>query len=73
MSLEAFLNKVREQNLDLKVESAKSEAAQANAVGLAIPPPMVGVNQMRTDTGNTANGFEISQSIPFPTKLTGDR
>ncbi|MGE3680189.1 MAG: TolC family protein [Bdellovibrionales bacterium] len=73
MSLEAFLNKVREQNLDLKVESAKSEAAQANAVGLAIPPPMAGVSQMREDTGNTADGFEISQSIPFPTKLTSDR
>ncbi len=72
MPLSLFLNKVREQNLDLKIESAKSEASSAKSIGLAIPPPMLGVSQMREDSGNKAIGFEISQTLPFPTKLTGD-
>ena len=72
MNLAAFLNKVGEQNLDLKVESAKRDALEAKSVGLAIPPPMVSVNQMNMATGDTARGFEVNQTIPFPTKLTGD-
>jgi outer membrane protein TolC len=72
MSLSTFLNKVKEQNLDLKVESAKRDALEAKSVGLAIPPPMVSVNQMNMETGDTARGFEVNQAIPFPTKLTSD-
>ncbi len=72
MNLATFLNKVNEQNLDLKVESAKRDALEAKAAGLAIPPPMVSVNQMNMVTGDTARGFEVNQAIPFPTKLTSD-
>ena len=72
MTLSSFLALVRKQNPDLQIEAAKVAASDAKSVGLAIPPPMVGVNQMKEDTGNTAVGFEVSQTIPFPTKLTSD-
>lgn len=73
MTLADFLDLARRQNLDLKIAQTKSDAAQSKAVGVAIPPPMVGVSQMKAMDGSQANGFEVSQSIPFPTKLTGDR
>ena len=73
MSLKAFLEKVREQNLDLKIEAAKSNAADAKAMGIHIPPPMAAVTQMKEDNGHTTSGYEVSQTIPFPTKLWGDK
>ena len=72
MGLTAFLNKVQIQNLNFKIESSKSDVASAKSVGLAIPPPMVSVNQMNMVTGDTARGFEVNQAIPFLTKLTSD-
>lgn len=69
MTLESFLKKVREQNLDLKIETFKSDAANANSIGLTLPAPMISIDQMKMDSGMTAKGFEVSQSIPFPTKL----
>jgi outer membrane protein TolC len=71
LSLEDFLKDVSQHNLSLKVNAAENEAAEAKAVGVDIPPPMVAVTQMRDQSGS-ANGFEISQTIPFPTKLTND-
>lgn len=73
LTLDSFLSQVRSQNLGLKVESAKADAASARAVGVNLPPPMVGINRMNMDDGSTASGFEVSQTIPFPTKLTNDR
>lgn len=72
MSLTTYLAKVRDENLDLKSETAKAQSAEAKSIGLALPPPMVGINQMKEDSGITANGFEVNQTIPFPTKLTSD-
>lgn len=73
ITLESFLIKVKAQNLGLKVEAAKADAASARAVGVNIPPPMVGLNRMSMADGSSASGFEVSQTIPFPTKLTSDR
>lgn len=73
LTLDSFLSQVRSQNLGLKVESAKADAASARAAGVNLPPPMVGINRMNMDDGSTASGFEVSQTIPFPTKLTNDR
>lgn len=73
LTLESFLSQVREQNLGIKVESAKAEAASARAVGVALPAPMVGIVQMKETGGGKASGFEVNQTIPFPTKLTSDR
>lgn len=72
VKLSQFLKMIQEQNLDLKVDQAKLEAAQAKSQGLSIPPPMVSFNQMTMDSGMKANGFEVSQTIPFPTKISND-
>lgn len=72
ISLDSFLGEVRAQNLSLKVSSAQTEAAKANAVGISLPPPMVALTQMQDQSGQ-AGGFEISQSVPFPTKLSNER
>lgn len=71
LSLDSFLKMVSEQNLSLKANSAEVDAAKAKEVGVDIPPPMVGLTQMHDQSGS-ANGFEISQSIPFPTKLSSN-
>lgn len=72
LALDSFLAQVKAQNLELKVESAKADAAEARAAGIKLPPPMVGVNRMNMEDGSSASGFEVSQTIPFPTKITGD-
>lgn len=71
LSLDRFLTEVREQNLGLKVNTALVEASKANAVGINLPPPMVALTQMQDQSGQ-AGGFEVSQSVPFPTKLSND-
>jgi len=72
MTLDQFLTLAHQQNLDIKIERAKADAASSKSSGLNIPPPVVGVSQMKEQDGSTASGFEISQSIPFPTKITSD-
>lgn len=72
ISLESFLTAARSENLSIKTADASLEAAKDAASGVAIPPPMAGVTQIHDKSGN-ANGFEISQSIPFPSKLAKDR
>lgn len=72
MSLDQYLSLFYEQNLSLKAESAEVEAARAGASGIELPPPMVAATQMRDQSGQ-ANGFEINQTIPFPTKIWSDR
>lgn len=67
-----FLQKVQSNNLDLKIESAKSESTEAKSVGVAIPPPMIGATQLTENSGHVANGIEVTQTIPFPTKLSSD-
>jgi outer membrane protein TolC len=69
ISLDQFLKKVKEQNINLKLETAKKNASEDKAVGIRLPPPMLGLYQVKEDPGNSPNGFEISQEIPFPTKL----
>jgi outer membrane protein TolC len=73
LSFEQFLKAALEQNLDLKIEAAKSSASQSSAGGFNIPPPMVGYMRMTDQSGSSANGFEVSQTIPFPTKISHGR
>lgn len=72
LTLESILAQAREKNLALKVETAKLEAARANARGLNIPPPMLGYMKFTDQSGSSASGFEIDQTLPFPTKLVHD-
>lgn len=73
LTFEDFLKRAESQNLDLKIETEKSMAADAKSGGLGIPAPMVGIMQMKEQGGDTAQGFEVSQMIPFPTKISSDR
>lgn len=72
ISLEEYLVKAQATNLDLKFSQTKSDAANAKSIGLSIPPPMVGFTQYKEKEGMSASGFEVSQMIPFPTKLAKD-
>lgn len=67
-----FLQQVEEQNLDLKSEQAKYDAATANDYGINLPPPMFSLIQMKEEGSSRATGYEIVQEVPFPTKLWGD-
>ena len=73
LSYENFLKAALEQNLGLKIEVARSEAARSNAKSVNIPPPMVGYMKMTDQSGSSANGIEINQMIPFPSKISEDR
>lgn len=73
VNLPEFLELARNANLDLKIEKAKEDSADAKAIGMAIPPPMVGANWMKEESGNKARGFEVNQMVPFPSKLIADR
>lgn len=72
VSLKDFLERIQNQNLDIKIASAKTGAAKSRAVGLKVPEPMVGAIQMTDQSGFGTRGFEISQTLPFPTKMTTD-
>lgn len=72
LTLINFLDLVKKENLTLKLEKSKIITAHANAIGIRLPSPMFSLIQMNTRTGITTNGFEVSQQIPFPTKLTSD-
>lgn len=71
-SLESFLKTVQEQNLDIKMEARKYESAKAEGRGINIPPPSVAAIQFEDDNGSSASGYQISQTLPFPTKLSAD-
>lgn len=73
ISLDQFILKVKEQNLNLKLETAKQNASEAKAVGIRLPPPMFSFIQAKEETGNSSSGFEINQEVPFPTKMKANR
>lgn len=70
-SLIQYLQLVETQNLNFKTEKANVDVAEARSRGVRIPPPMIGYMQMKE--GNRINqGYEVSQEIPFPTKISKD-
>ncbi len=71
VSLNEYLKMVETQNLSIASSQASFEAADARSVGIRLPEPMVGFAQM-SDTSGSSNGYEISQTIPFPAKLSND-
>lgn len=71
VSLGEYLSQVQSQSPALQVEKSLSDEASARASGVRIAPPMVGLMNMR-DAGGTNQGIEISQEIPFPTKIAKD-
>lgn len=71
-TLAYFLREVEKSNLDLKVEKSRNEAATARASGIRMPAPSASLLQRRFENDN-ANGFEVSQTIPFPGKISSEK
>ena len=59
-------------NLDLRLEETQLKQIKAESVGIRVPSLQVGVSQMEMKGGSTAQGWQVSQSIPFPTKINAD-
>lgn len=70
--LEEFLKQVQEQSPDLQIEKAMIEESKAKASGIRINPPMIGYMTM-TEGDVKTPGYEISQEIPFPTKIAKEK
>lgn len=74
LSLTQFLSLVQKQNLDLKINQAKKDVQDAKDSGVDLPPPTLTFNQMQMEPSKEkSRGYEISQTIPFPTKLMADK
>lgn len=69
LRLQEFLKNVLNQNLDLKMEQAKSATVDAQSSTISLPPPMVSFSKLTEKEGSSAQGFEISQTVPFPGKI----
>jgi hypothetical protein len=72
LTLEDFLKLVRSESPDLLAEKARVEAALVESEGVRIMPPMVGLMQMRQG-GTSTTGLEVSQELPFPTKISKEK
>jgi outer membrane protein TolC len=72
LTLEAYLKSVEAQSPDLKIETALRDESLARAPGVRLNPPMIGVMSMKDGSGNNL-GLEVSQEIPFPSKLLQEK
>lgn len=72
LSSEDFVQLALQQNLDIRLANAKTIESTANAKGIRIPPPSVAFSQMNMEGGQTAQGWQVSQTLPFPTKISRD-
>ncbi len=72
ITLEDFLSRVKNQSLDDKIQQARYDSFQAKASGYLIPPPTLSFSRFKEQDSATSNGFEILQTIPFPSHLTAD-
>lgn len=67
-----FQAQALKSNLDLRLEESDLKQVKAEASGIRVPSLQVGVSQMEMKGGGTARGWQVSQSIPFPTKISSD-
>lgn len=72
LSLDEFVERAVKNNLDLRLAEAEVGKAKAHSSGVRIPAPQIALNQMNMNGGGTARGWQVSQSIPFPTKIHAD-
>ncbi|MCK6597668.1 MAG: TolC family protein [Bdellovibrionaceae bacterium] len=72
LNLEDFLKKVQTQSPEIQIEMSINEEFKAKAQGIRISPPMVGLMNMR-DFGGNNRGIEITQELPFPTKISKEK
>lgn len=70
-SLEFFLQKVKKQNLEVQIEKTKENVFHEKK-GIRLPPPSFTFIHGKETPGTKADGFEIAQDIPFPTKINAN-
>lgn len=72
LSLSQFLKKVGESSFELAIQDKELTAAEAKASGIRVEPAMLGYMEMKEE-GGSQKGFEVSQALPFPTKIITDK
>lgn len=72
LTIKDFLKRAQAESPDVKIEKSIADEIGARAEGVRITPPMVGLMNMRDSTG-TNRGFEITQELPFPTKISKEK
>lgn len=72
ISLTEFLKLTKDQSPELAMEKSDQEAAQAKSLGIRLDPPMLGFMNM-TESGSNQQGFELTQEIPFPSKIQQEK
>lgn len=55
------------------MEQAKLETANAQSSTISLPPPMVSFSKLTEKEGSSAQGFEVSQTVPFPGKISKNK
>lgn len=80
LNLRDVLEASRRENTDIRALEAKLEALSARRAGATdLPAPMIGISYMGQDGPFRSHGmkespsYEISQTIPFPTKIIASR
>lgn len=68
LTLNDYLKLAQDKSPDIGAAQALKKEAHARAEGVRMPPPMVGFINLK-DSVSSANGFEITQEVPFPTKI----
>ncbi len=71
LSLKEYLDLVRTANPEIAVETAKQEQALQRDFGIQLPAPMIAISKMN-EMGQERYAWELSQSLPFPSKLRVD-
>lgn len=72
-SIDAFVAKVKNSNLEIASQSTIVSGAEARSKGFSLKAPMVGINQMRTVEEGKAYAFEIQQELPLSSRLGDDK
>jgi outer membrane protein TolC len=72
-SIDEFVAKVKNSNLEIKSQSLIISASEAKSKGFSLKAPMVGVSQMRTIEGGVVYAFEVQQEVPLSSRLSSDK
>ncbi len=72
LSLNQFLKKVEESSFELAIQKQELTMAEAKASGIRVEPAMLGYMKMKEE-GGSQKGFEVSQALPFPTKIITEK
>lgn len=71
-TLASFLKQVQEQSPDYQIETTNQELSSLKSQGIKLADPMLGFMNMK-ESGSSQSGFELSQEIPFPTKINAEK